>query len=155
MHGVKLLRPARINLSKEKFNYRCMKPLDIIYQHLQNWTPILESSIAIVWIIDTCICLYAEHSMQVSISRNCCIIGDITCSRFTRWFSSLKSSLQPTTIAGTFTCPLSSKIYVTYVYTEMKMINTLRELNLAAWSIDVCKQVGNTRKYFHKKEKQN
>jgi len=47
---------------------------------------------------DTWISLAAEHSMQVSISRNCCIIGDITCSRLTCWFSSRKSSLQPTTI---------------------------------------------------------
>ena len=46
--------------------------------------------------------------MQVSISRNCCIIGDITCSRLSCWLSSLKSSLQPTTITGTFTCASNS-----------------------------------------------
>lgn len=79
--------------------------------------------IAIVWIKDTWIGLYAEHSKYASISWNCSIICDIPCSRFSCWFSSRRSSLQPTTITGTLTYSWSSNIYVKHTFSENENAN--------------------------------
>lgn len=52
---------------------------------------------------NTWYCVAAEHSMHVTISLNCCSSCVMRRSKLTCWLSSLRSSLQPTTITGTFT----------------------------------------------------
>ena len=48
--------------------------------------------------------------MQVSISRNDCMMGIIVCSRLFCW-SSLRSSLHPTTtMTGTFNCAITETL---------------------------------------------
>jgi hypothetical protein len=56
--------------------------------------------------------------MYASISQNCFISGEITCSRLTCWFSSSRSNLQPATITGTLTCWWSYNIYLCQAYIQ-------------------------------------